>query len=353
MFQDHFKNKIVLVTGHTGFKGSWLAVWLKELGAQVIGYALEPYTPRDNFVVSGLASQITHIVGDIRDDQKLRQVFGKYHPEIVFHLAAQPIVRESYANPKETFDVNVGGTVNVFESCRLTDSVKTIVNITSDKCYEPKAGASFYHEGDALGGFDPYSSSKGCAELITTAYRRSFFDPQDVQNYGKALSSARAGNCIGGGDWQSDRLIPDCIRALESNSPIEIRNPQATRPWQHVLDALSGYLTLAMKMEKDPNAFSGAWNFGPEQDAVNTVGEVVDMIVKVWGQGSWTDVGNTNDPHEASELRLDISKAKTELNWHPVWDAGQAVDKTVKWYRRSRGQDGYSLCTAQIREYMA
>jgi CDP-glucose 4,6-dehydratase len=294
MFSNVFKNKTVLVTGHTGFKGSWLCIWLKELGANVVGYALEPYTERDNFVVSGLKDKVTHIIGDIRDYQNLTKVFKKYQPEFVFHLAAQPIVRESYTNPKDTYDINVGGTVNVLECCRLTDSVRVIINVTSDKCYENKEWVWGYRENDPMGGYDPYSSSKGCSELVTAAYRQSFFNPSlpDPLTFSPshlltflipkpsvALSSARAGNVIGGGDWQKDRIVPDCIRALESNKPIEIRNPNATRPWQHVLEPLNGYLLLASRMYEEPQKFCGAWNFGPDYDSIIPVGKVADKVI--------------------------------------------------------------------------
>ena len=355
MFNNVFKNKIVLVTGHTGFKGSWLCIWLKELGANVVGYALEPYTERDNFVVSGLKDKVSHIIGDIRDYQNLTKVFKKYQPEFVFHLAAQPIVRESYTNPKETYDINIGGTVNVLECCRLSDSVRVIVNVTSDKCYENKEWIWGYRENDPMGGYDPYSSSKGCSELVTAAYRQSFFGPTTSQllNFSTsvALSSARAGNVIGGGDWQKDRIVPDCIRALESNKPIEIRNPNATRPWQHVLEPLSGYLLLASKMYEKPQKFCGAWNFGPNYDSIIPVCEVADKVVAQWGSGSWIDLSNENSPHEAKLLSLDISKAKSYLKWIPLWDTEKAIEKTVDWYKEYRKKDPYRICVNQIEEF--
>ena len=352
MFGNVFKNKIVLVTGHTGFKGSWLCIWLKELGANVVGYALEPYTERDNFVVSGLEDKITHIVEDVREFQKLSKVFEEYKPEFVFHLAAQAIVRESYLNPKGTYDVNVGGTVNVLECCRITDSVRVVINVTSDKCYENKEWVWGYRENDPMGGYDPYSSSKGCSELITAAYRNSFFNPVDFEKHEKALSSVRAGNVIGGGDWQKDRIIPDCIRALENDKPIEIRSPRATRPWQHVLEPLSGYLLLASKMYEEPQKFCGAWNFGPNQDSIITVGEIADMIVSKWGSGSWSDKSDKNEPHEANLLSLDISKAKTYLKWSTVWDAATTIQKTVEWYKEYSRIDPYQICVKQIDEYV-
>ena len=351
-FADTYRGKRVLVTGHTGFKGSWLCIWLKELGADIVGYALEPYTERDNFTVSGLKNKIIHIIGDVRDYQKLSKVFEEYQPEFVFHLAAQPIVRESYINPKETYDINVGGTVNVLECCRMTDSVGFIINVTSDKCYENKEWIWGYRENDPMGGYDPYSSSKGCSELITTAYRNSFFSHIEFEKHEKALSSVRAGNVIGGGDWQKDRIIPDCVRALENNKPIEIRSPRATRPWQYVLEPLSGYLLLASRMYKEPQEYCGAWNFGPNQDSIITVGEIADMIVAKWGSGSWIDRSNQSEPHEANLLSLDISKAKSYLKWSPVWDTEITIEKTVEWYKKYQQKNPYEICIEQIDEYV-
>lgn len=351
MFGSAFKNKTVLVTGHTGFKGSWLCVWLKELGANVVGYALEPYTDRDNFIVTGLQSKITHIIGDVRDFHGLTKVYEEYQPEFVFHLAAQPIVRESYVNPKETYDINVGGTVNMLECCRLTDSVRVIINVTSDKCYENKEWIWGYRESDPMGGYDPYSSSKGCSELVTAAYSKSFFNPGNFNDHKKSLASARAGNVIGGGDWQKDRIIPDCIRALENNKAIEIRNPNATRPWQHVLEPLSGYLLLASRMYDEPQKFCGAWNFGPNYDSIIPVGEVADRVVACWGNGSWIDLSHKNAPYEANLLSLDISKSNSYLKWFPIWNTKKAIKKTVEWYKEYRKRDPYKICVNQIEEF--
>lgn len=351
MFDNIFKGKTVLVTGHTGFKGSWLCIWLKELGTNIVGYALEPYTERDNFVVSGLEDKVTHITGDIRDFRRLSKVFEEYKPDFVFHLAAQAIVRESYINPKETYDINIGGTVNVLECCRLTDSGRIVINVTSDKCYENKEWVWGYRENDSMGGYDPYSSSKGCSELITVAYRNSFFNPIDFEKHGKSLSSVRAGNVIGGGDWQKNRILPDCIRALEKNESIKIRSPRATRPWQHVLEPLSGYLLLASKMNEEPQKFCGAWNFGPYQDSIITVSEIADLIVAKWGSGSWIDKSNQEEPHETNLLSLDISRAKTYLKWSPVWDTATTIEKTVGWYKEYGRVDPYQICVKQINEY--
>ena len=351
MFDDIFKDKTVLVTGHTGFKGSWLCIWLKELGAKVVGYALEPYSERDNFVVTGLANRMKHVIGNVKDFNGLKSVFAEYQPEFVFHLAAQPIVRESYGNPKETFDTNIGGTVNVLECCRITDSVRVIINVTSDKCYENREWVWGYRENDPMGGHDPYSSSKGCSELVTRAYEKSFFNPHNFEAHRKSLASVRAGNVIGGGDWQQDRIIPDCIRALEKNEPPQIRNPYAIRPWQHVLEPLSGYLLLASKMHHNSEKFCGAWNFGPDPSTTISVGELANKIVKSWGNGSWTNLSPTGEPHEAELLNLDIAKAKSYLKWMPRWNVDKTIQETIKWYKNYMKTDPYKLCQDQIVEF--
>ena len=348
-----YKDKKVLVTGHTGFKGSWLMIWLEMLGAEACGYSLAPYTSRDNFVLSGISEKISNYIGDIRDFDNLLSVFESFKPEIIFHLAAQPLVRYSYVHPKETFDVNIGGTVNVLECCRLSDSVKLIVNITSDKCYENIGCSRGYRENDRLGGYDPYSASKAGSEIVCGAYIKSFFNPDSYNSHNKCLASARAGNVIGGGDWQADRLIPDCIRSLEKGDPIILRNPQAIRPWQHVLEPLSGYLLLASKMMDDPHRYSRGWNFGPVNDQNLTVGEVANLIVKVWGSGHIeTVITNDKSLHEANVLNLDISQAQTELNWRPRWDIYRAVTATVDWYKKCKGTNIYEFCRNQITEYM-
>lgn len=353
MFSSILKNKKILITGHTGFKGAWLSIFLKYLGADVIGYALEPKTNQDIFVVTGLQNKITHIIGDIRDYDGLKNVFDQYSPEIIFHLAAQPIVRESYLNPKETYDVNIGGTVNVFECCRLSDSVKVIINITSDKCYENKEDGRAYQENDSFGGYDPYSSSKGCSELITSAYRNSFFNPNNFFAHQKSLSSVRAGNVIGGGDWQKDRIIPDCMRALIAGEPINVRNPIAIRPWQHVLECIYGYVLLASRMIEKPEKFCGGWNFGSSQDCVATVGEIVDLIVEKWGSGQRCDMISNNAPHEARLLSLDSSKARTLLDWKSVWNIEKTIEKTVEWYKIYSHGNPFELCEKQIKDYLS
>lgn len=349
--KEFWKGKRVLITGHTGFKGSWLSIWLTELCADVIGYALDPNTENDNFVLSGLKDKMVDIRGDIRDYQKLVEVFKTYQPEIIFHLAAQPLVRPSYIQPKETYDINVGGTVNVLEAIRNTESVKAAVIITTDKCYENKEWVWGYRESDPLGGYDPYSSSKGAAELVISGYRNSFFNPDKFNQHGKAIASARAGNVIGGGDWAKDRIIPDCIRALKNNQSIAIRNPWATRPWQHVLEPLNGYLLLAYRLIENGEKYAGAWNFGPDDSSVIPVNEVVNKVVKYWGCGEWIDLSNSNNPHEANLLSLDCSKAKTFLKWRPAFNIDDAIRLTVEWYKNYENNNVYEICRDQINIY--
>jgi CDP-glucose 4,6-dehydratase len=350
-FNNIYKDKNVLVTGHTGFKGSWLAIWLRELGAKVIGYALDPYTEKDNFVLSGLADKIIDIRGDIRDIQKLQWVFDTYKPEYVFHLAAQPIVRISYSIPMETYEVNVMGTINVLECIRKCEETKVGIFITTDKCYDNKEQWWGYREGDSLGGFDPYSSSKACAEIVVASWRQSYMNPRNYHKHGKAISTVRAGNVIGGGDWAKDRIIPDCIRALESNQPISIRNPKAIRPWQHVLDPLNGYLLLGEKMTKEPARYSAAWNFGPHLESVVPVWEVASKLTHFYGGGELLDTSKDSDLHEAKLLNLDISKSFFELNWKPKWPIDRAIYYTVDWYKKYRTQDVYDLCAEQINSF--
>lgn len=341
------------MTGHTGFKGSWLAIWLEMLGAEVCGYSLEPYTQRDNYILTGISQKIISHVGDVRDFKYLGSIFESFEPEMVFHLAAQPLVRASYSAPKETFDINIGGTVNVLECCRLTDSVKAVVNITSDKCYENIECARGYREDDRLGGHDPYSASKAGSEIVCSAYIKSFFNPETYHIHNTCLASARAGNVIGGGDWQTDRLIPDCIRSLEKDVPIVLRNPHAIRPWQHVLEPLSGYLSLASKMTNEPIRYSKGWNFGPDGNQNLTVGDVTEMLVKEWGSGSVEKKKREiNSLHEAYILNLDISQAQSELHWRPKWDICKAVCATVEWYKNCGNADMYQLCKDQITEYI-
>jgi len=355
-FRKIYKNKKVLITGHTGFKGSWLSLWLTELGANVIGYSLEPPTKPNLFESINLKDKITHIIGDVRDEKHLFLVFEKYQPEFVFHLAAQPLVRISYKDPKLTYETNILGTVNVLEAVRKTKSIEVCIVITSDKCYENKEWVYGYRENDSIGGYDPYSSSKGCAELIVAAYRNSFFNPK---KYGKthnvALSSARAGNVIGGGDWREDRIVPDCVKALSQNKIIDIRNPQATRPWQYILEPLCGYLLLGSKMYKVGVKYNSAWNFGPNDENIITVNELVKLIIKNWGSGD-VKVDTSSQPHEAGLLKLDISKARTFLGWNPVYNIYETIDRTINWY--SNFYNGiekeklYKISENEIRDYV-
>jgi CDP-glucose 4,6-dehydratase len=351
-FNNIYKNKTVLVTGHTGFKGSWLSIWLHELGANVVGYALNPHTDKDNFVVSKLSEKIIDVRGDIRDREKLQAVFEKYQPEFVFHLAAQPLVRYSYEEPVETYDVNVMGSIYVMEAFKKCKSARYAVMITTDKCYENKEQIWGYKETDPLGGYDPYSSSKGACEIAIQSYRNSFFNPLTYNNHGKAIASARAGNVIGGGDWAQDRIVPDLIRAFESKIALEIRNPSATRPWQHVLEPVSGYLLLGQKLAEDSVRYATSWNFGPEFELNKTVWEIVSNINEVLKDLIIRDVsGNTQEKHEAKLLYLDITKAKTQLGWVPTLSLEKTINMTIDWYKKYNQYDGYELCLAQIKEF--
>lgn len=352
LFKHFFNQKTVLVTGHTGFKGSWLSIWLNELGAKVIGFSLDPKTQRDNFVLSNLSQKIIDIRGDIRKKEELEKVFTQYKPEIVFHLAAQAIVRKSYTEPIETYQTNVMGTINVLECLRKSLATKVGVFITTDKCYENKEQIWGYREKDPMGGFDPYSSSKGCAELAISSWRNSFMNLNQIETHGKAIASARAGNVIGGGDWAQDRIIPDCIKAIESNLPVELRNPKAIRPWEHVLEPLYGYLLLAKKLWVDPKKYSGPWNFGPEQNTILNVKEVAQKVTNLYGQGTIKDVSGGTYPHEANLLKLDITKAKIKLDWSPCLSVDELVEFTVEWYKQYKTEDIYNLCRNQIIQYV-
>ena len=356
VFGNRYKKRRILITGHTGFKGSWLAIWLKELGAEVVGYALEPPSDPSNYAATGLADRINHVHGDVRDLDHLMDVFARYEPEMVFHLAAQALVRSSYEDPKTTFDTNIGGTVNVLEAVRRTDSVRVLVNITSDKCYENREWVWGYRENDPMGGHDPYSASKGAAELVFAAYLRSFFSKPACGDRQLGAASCRAGNAIGGGDWGRDRLIPDCIRALAAREDIGIRNPRAIRPWQHVLELLSGYLWLGARLWTHPEAFNGGWNFGPPGEAHMTVGEVVNRLLRAWGSGAWRDLSPPEAVHEAATLRLCCDKAASCLGWRNALSLDEAIEMTAAWYNTfysGVSQDAaYHRCTRQIAEYI-
>lgn len=348
-FDGIYRGKKVLVTGHTGFKGSWLSIWLHELGARVIGFSLSNWDNNYIFEKVKLGEKIIDERGDIRDINKLRSVFEKHEPEMVFHLAAQPLVRDSYNTPLETFDVNIMGTANVLE-CVRNSSVRAAVMITTDKCYKNHESEKGYVEEDELGGHDPYSASKACAELVIKSYRDSFFS-HDMK---KLVASARAGNVLGGGDFAKDRLMTDCITALKDDKVIEIRNPSYVRPWQHVLEPLSGYLLLGQRLLEGKEIFASAWNFGPDNESVISVGEVADMIVERWGGGKWLSPNEFADQklHETKLLYLDNSKAKKLLEWFPSHDIAQTIKLTIDWYKLANEQNEYKLCVDQIRDHI-
>lgn len=355
IFNNFYKGKRVLITGHTGFKGSWLSIWLHALGAEVIGISLPPYTQKDNYVLSTIGDKIkADIRADIRDYKLIKEIFIKYQPEIVFHLAAQPLVRISYNIPIETYETNLMGTINILEAIRNTNSVKVGVMITTDKCYENNEQERGYKETDAMGGYDPYSSSKGACEIAISSWRRSFFNPQDYgKTHNTSISSVRAGNVIGGGDWALDRIIPDCIRSLENNEPIIIRSPDAVRPWEHVLEPISGYLLLAMKQWESPTRYCEAWNFGPENTSICTVKDVVNEVVRQYGKGEIIERINPNNPHEAKLLLLNIDKVKTELKWKPRMNIYQCIELVIDWYKNYRTKDVYQLCVDEINKFLS
>ena len=331
IFSGIYKNKTVLVTGHTGFKGSWLCLWLEKMGAKVIGYSLEAPTNPNHINLLNL--QMTSIIGDIRDLDKLKKTFEEYNPDIVFHLAAQPLVRLSYENPIETYETNVMGTLKVLEACRQ-NNVKAIVNITSDKAYENKEWIWGYRENDSMGGYDPYSSSKGCADLLVNSYRNSYFNINDYKKtHNTLLASCRAGNVIGGGDWAKDRLITDIMLSVSNNQKVSIRNPYATRPWQHVLEPLSGYLHVGQKLLEEKVEFGDAWNFGPSDEGSINVEQVVKNVKKHWNQIDYEINRDPNALHEANLLKLDCSKAHIILQWKDVWNSDTTFEKTVLWYK--------------------
>lgn len=336
----------MFLTGHTGFKGSWLSLWLYSLGAVVKGYALNPPTSPSLFNEAEVSSIIDSQIGDIRDHDTLYKCMKAFNPDILIHMAAQPLVRYSYGAPIETYEVNVIGTVKVLEVARNCKNLRAIVNITTDKCYENDARSEGYKENDPMGGFDPYSSSKGCAELVSSAYSRSF-----LQNQGIGLASARAGNVIGGGDWAKDRLIPDILRSFEIKKPVVIRNPNATRPWQHVLEPLSGYLILAQNLHNNHRKYSGGWNFGPNEQDVKPVDWILDQIMIQLPNFNW-EFDSSFIPHEAVSLKLDITKAKSKLDWQPVWKLNQTLGKIISWHQSwLNKEDMQAVCFNEIREY--
>ncbi len=348
-----YKGRKVLITGHTGFKGSWLALWLESLGAQVIGYSLDPPTDPSFFQATGISNRILDIRGDIRDRDKIFGIIQEHRPAYIFHLAAQPLVRFSYNQPLETFDVNVMGTAHILEAVRLTHYPVTCVCITSDKCYANRECDYAYQEQDPLGGHDPYSASKAAAELVIASYRKSFFT--EGKEPVVSLSSVRAGNIIGGGDWAEDRIVPDCVRALVKGNPVEVRNPRAVRPWQFVLDPLFGYLWLALNMRKEPEKYAGAWNFGPDYSITTDVQALAEKIIREWGSGTWKVPSlNENAPHEAGYLKLDSTKSMVGLGWKPAYAIDDAVRKTIGWYRKyyAGNADMYEFSLQQVERYM-
>lgn len=347
--QKFWVGKRVLVTGHTGFKGSWLSIWLQTLGAEVFGFSLpEPVSKPSLFSEANVGIGMTSMAGDVREYQKVRNAISAVKPEIIIHMAAQPLVRCSYNNPIETYSTNVMGTVHMLEAARNIGSVRAFINVTTDKCYENKEWEWGYRENETLGGWDPYSSSKACSELVTSAYRRSFFEVGG----GMALASARAGNVVGGGDWSTDRLVPDAFRAFEQNRPVVVRNPDAIRPWQHVLEPLRGYLTLAKGLFEHGKRFSEAWNFGPNDEDARSVKWVVGELANHWGKDAKWELDRAKHPHEAHYLKLDISKVKCQLGWLPMWNISTALQKTTQWHKEwLSGASMRALCEEQIREY--
>ena len=345
-----WKGKKVFLTGHTGFKGSWLSLWLGSMGAEVTGYALAPNTTPNLFDVLNVKGQIkTSHIADIRDLEVLKSVVLEANPDILIHMAAQPLVRYSYESPVETYAVNVMGTVNVLEAARQIESLRATVVVTTDKCYENKEWVWGYRENEPMGGHDPYSNSKGCAELVTSAYRQSFFNGATIRN---AVASARAGNVIGGGDWSIVRLIPDAIKAFEANESLMIRNPLATRPWQHVLEPLSGYLILAQALYDKGNSFASGWNFGPRDEDNRSVQDVIDLMIAGWGRAARWEKDGAYQPHEANLLKLDCSKARQQLGWVPKWDLETAIQKIVEWQKSFQiNANMRDVSLAQINQY--
>lgn len=343
-----WKGKKVFLTGHTGFKGSWMSLWLQSMGAVVKGYALTPPTNPSLFYEAKVSDNMESVIGDIRDLELMKKNMVSFNPEVLIHMAAQPLVRLSYNEPIDTYTTNVIGTVNVLEAARSCTNLKAIVSVTTDKCYENKEWPWGYRENESMGGHDPYSSSKGCAELVTSAYRRSFFNSSNTAS----VASARAGNVIGGGDWAEDRLIPDILRAFEKTNPVIIRNPLSTRPWQHVLEPLSGYLVLAEQLYNNGDEFAEAWNFGPKDEDCKSVRWILDKMVMSWGNGAHWELDKNNNPHEAGFLKLDCSKAGTKLNWYPKWDLEHTLKVIVNWHQDWRnGKFVKENCLEEIKSY--
>jgi len=351
--REFWQGRRVFLTGHTGFKGAWLSLWLADMGAQVTGYALQPLTEPNLFELVAPLHNFHSILADIRNRELLFKAMQEAKPEIVIHMAAQPLVLESYRNPAETYEINVMGTVNLLEAVRLNPGIKAVVNVTTDKCYENREWDWGYRENDPLGGQDPYSNSKACSELITDTYRKAFFSGGGCSQSSPAVATARAGNVIGGGDWAADRLMADCVRSLLRQEKIQVRNPQSVRPWQHVLEPLCGYLTLAEKLAVGGPTFAGSWNFGPTEEESKTVEWIVKEMCDMWGAGARYAIGASDQVgHETRSLRLDASKAQLKLRWKPRWSIHQALDKVVKWTKNYQQEANMRQVTlAQIHEY--
>jgi CDP-glucose 4,6-dehydratase len=355
LMRSFWQGKKVFLTGHTGFKGSWLSIWLTHLGAHVTGYSLQPPTKPSLFNICNIENKMeSSVIGDIRDITKLVASVQKAKPDVVIHMAAQPLVRLSYDEPVETYSVNVMGTVHLLEAVRQTTGVKAVVNVTTDKCYENKEWLWGYREVDGLGGYDPYSNSKACSELVTASYRNSFFNENKYSDHGVAVASARAGNVIGGGDWAKDRLIPDCLNALLKGQNIIIRNPTAIRPWQHVLEPLSGYLQLAQKLYEQGPVFAESWNFGPHDSDAKPVQWIVEKMCEKWGNSASFTLDRSHQPHEAHFLKLDCSKAHNQLGWQPKWSLEQTLDKILEWTLAYKNEeDLFETSVKQIKEYVS
>ena len=353
MNPSFWAGKKVFLTGHTGFKGSWLSLWLQKLGTDVTGYSLPPPTHPSLYETAGVSQGMRSIIGDIRNGALLAESMRDAAPDIVIHMAAQPLVRRSYADPVETYSTNVMGTVHLLEAVRQTPSVRAVVNVTSDKCYENREWLWGYRENEPMGGFDPYSNSKGCAELVTSAYRNAYFNPPEYVKHRVALASVRAGNVIGGGDWAEDRLIPDILRAISDNRPVVIRNPHAIRPWQHVLEPLSGYLQLAEKLYEEGPDYAEAWNFGPGEEDARHVQWIVEQLTQNWDEGASWQLDQNEHPHEAHYLKLDSTKARTRLGWCPRWDLAHTLEMIIAWQRAWLAKhDMRAFTLEQIHQFM-
>lgn len=353
MDASFWKGKKVLITGHTGFKGGWLSLWLQSLGADLVGISLDPPTSPSLYEEADVGAGMISLREDIRNLEQMKSMISKHQPEIVFHLAAQPLVRYSYSEPVETYATNVMGTLNVLEAIRSAQSVRAAVMITTDKCYENQEWEWGYRENEPMGGHDPYSSSKGCAELLIASYRNSYFPADSFEQHKTALASVRAGNVIGGGDWAEDRLIPDIIRSVEVEEAVRIRNPNATRPWQHVLEPLAGYIELAEKLVNEGSSWAEGWNFGPREEDARPVGWIVKEMARLWGEGAQWKVNEGYHPHEANYLKLDCSKAHSRLDWWPKWGLDEALSRIVSWHKAfNDGTTARTLCLKQIEDYM-